>query len=216
MRQLRPGGLLLCVNAQNGAGPQAVRAPRPGALVPLRCRPLTPGAEMPPADDRPPESAAAEPDRVIARLRPAILPRSLGIAFVLGIALILAWAAFAGAASGLAPALTIPGALIALWFAERLWRATRVGIELTPEALRDSEGRVLTPVGAILSVDRGAFAFKPSGGFVLTLSTSPGPAWQPGLWWRYGKRLGVGGVIARAEARAMADAIAQLVAARGR
>ena len=58
---------------------------------------------------------------------------------------------------------------------------------------------------AVEGVERGAFAFKPSNGFLLRLS-APGPrAWSPGIWWRLDRRVGVGGVLRAGEARAAAD-----------
>jgi hypothetical protein len=97
---------------------------------------------------------------------------------------------------------------ITLMLAMRLWRATSVGLVLTDEGLADTEGVVLAPLGAIRRVDRGFFAFKPSNGFLLVLDHSLPRAWKPGLWWRMGRRLGVGGVCNGAETRTMADILA--------
>ncbi|QPM89188.1 hypothetical protein [Pseudooceanicola algae] len=86
-------------------------------------------------------------------------------------------------------------------------KATALGLEYTAQGLRDSSGRMIAPEALILSVDRGTFAFKPSNGFVLRLSSAPGLMFRPGLYWRIGKRAGIGGVLRGAETRAMADMI---------
>ncbi|MCF2905444.1 hypothetical protein L0666_10625 [Octadecabacter sp. CECT 8868] len=96
----------------------------------------------------------------------------------------------------------------ALVVAERLRRATLVGLVLTETDLRDTTGHVLTRLDNIAAIDRGAFAFKPSHGFVLRLRESGERAWAPGLWWRYSKRIGVGGVTPSGSARFMAEQIA--------
>lgn len=96
----------------------------------------------------------------------------------------------------------------ALVVAERLRRATLTGLVLTPKDLRDTAGTVLARVEDIASVDRGAFAFKPSNGFILRLKTRAPRAWAPGLWWRFGKRVGVGGVTPSGPGRYMAEQIA--------
>ena len=57
---------------------------------------------------------------------------------------------------------------ITLYLTDRMRRATVVTLELTREALRDSEGRILARLDQIETVNRGMFAFKPSNGFVLT------------------------------------------------
>ena len=95
-----------------------------------------------------------------------------------------------------------------LVLAERLRRATRLEVILTEDELRDSSGRVLARIEDVVSVSRGAFAAKPSNGFTLVTNSRPGRAWLPGLWWRIGRRVGVGGVTAAGQTRFMAEQIA--------
>ena len=92
--------------------------------------------------------------------------------------------------------------------AERLRRATRTALILTETQIVDSSGTVVVDIDNIKSVDRGAFAFKPSNGFVLRLATPQPRAWAPGLWWRYSTRIGVGGVTPSGPAKYMAEQIA--------
>ena len=97
----------------------------------------------------------------------------------------------------------------ALWLGWRMWAASARGLVLTEEGLREAGegGRWVAPVEAVAGVERGAFAFKPSNGFSLRMR-APGPrAWVPGVWWRVGRRVGVGGVLRAGEARAAADMI---------
>lgn len=99
-----------------------------------------------------------------------------------------------------------------LWVAEKLRRATAVVIELTGDELRDSSGRVLAKISNVQQVERGAFAMKPSQGFTLVLRQKMPRAWAPGMWWRFGKRLGVGGVTSSGQAKFMAEQIALQIA----
>jgi hypothetical protein len=91
--------------------------------------------------------------------------------------------------------------------AERLRRATQLIIELTDTDLRDSSGTVLARIDEIRSVERGVFAFKPSNGFTLVLNNKKPRAWLPGLWWRFGRRVGVGGVTNAGQSKFMAERI---------
>lgn len=100
----------------------------------------------------------------------------------------------------------------ALVVAERLRRATLLGLVLTTTELRDTSGQVLTTLDNVRSIDRGAFAFKPSNGFVLRLHQSHARTWAPGLWWRYSTRIGVGGVTPSGPAKYMAEQIALQIA----
>ncbi|MCX7646028.1 MAG: hypothetical protein N2Z62_12145 [Rhodobacteraceae bacterium] len=152
---------------------------------------------------------------VLARLHPSPARRGLAVAVLAALGGLLLWVALARPPETLHGRLLLPAlGLLALWLAERLRRATRAHLELTREVLRDSRGRVLAALGEVRAVHSGVFALKPSSGFTLELA-APGPAaWEPGLWWRLGRRLGVGGVTAGREARYMAEVVRALLAER--
>ncbi len=105
---------------------------------------------------------------------------------------------------------------VAIWMADRMRRATAGAIELTASVLRDSDGTVIARVADIEKIDRGVFAFKPSNGFVLR--TKPGAAgenaWRPGLWWRVGRRSGIGGMTPGTQTKYMTEVILALMAER--
>ncbi|MFO7759968.1 MAG: hypothetical protein R6V26_16075 [Roseovarius sp.] len=105
-------------------------------------------------------------------------------------------------------------AALALWMAQRMWHATAHRLELTPGGLRSSDGRVIAPMEDVVAVDRGVFAFKPSNGFMVKLSRKGPFAWEPGLWWRIGRRVGVGGVTHRTPAKVMAEVLEMRIAQR--
>lgn len=145
--------------------------------------------------------------RVLMRLNPSAPRRVLGTGMLLALGGILVWVAFRHPPEAFGWQLFLLGfGAAVVWTAVRLWQSTTHGLELTTSELREmGGGRVLAPVSDILSVDRGPFAFKPTAGFAIRLRT-PGPrAWAPGLWWRIGGRIGVGGVTHRHEARMMAE-----------
>lgn len=104
--------------------------------------------------------------------------------------------------------------VVALIAAEALRRATTQAVVMGETTLATEDGRVICDLAEVVAVDRGAFAFKPSNGFVLKLATPQSRAWAPGLWWRLGRRVGIGGVTHAATAKTMAEAIALQVAAR--
>ena len=156
-------------------------------------------------------------DKVIARLYPSVPRRVFAVGVLVGLGALLLWVAVVHPPStfGLRLFLLAFGGWMlasAIW----LWQATAVGIEMTETTLREEGGgRVLAQISDVRRVSRGALALKPSNGFLLTMGT-PGPAvWAPGLWWRIGRRVGVGGVTARHETRFMAEAIAERAERRG-
>ncbi len=103
------------------------------------------------------------------------------------------------------------GSLVMGYF---MWQGTAYTIELSDKGLVQSDGSVIAAMEDIAACDRGMFAFKPSNGFLVRLK-EPAPAgWSPGMWWRVGKRLGVGGVTQPAHAKMMADTLSALLAQR--
>ena len=103
----------------------------------------------------------------------------------------------------------------ALWLAVRMWQSTTHRIELTAEELRCSDGQLIARVEDIEAIDRGFFAFKPSNGFLIRTGTPGGRTWMPGLWWRSGCRIGIGGVTPGAQGKAMSEILAAMLVQRG-
>ena len=108
--------------------------------------------------------------------------------------------------------LTMGGA--SFWLSQRMWNATEETIELTRDVLRTGSGQVICEVNEIEGIDRGVFAFKPSNGFLIITRSSGGRSWAPGLWWRMGRRIGIGGMTAAAEAKFMSEMLSAMLAER--
>ncbi|QQA43677.1 hypothetical protein [Pelagovum pacificum] len=135
---------------------------------------------------------------------------AVGVLYVLGA--LLAYLAFAApAAAGYRIALVLCGA-VTMWAGERMRQGTKEAVVLTTDGLVESTGRVIAPLDRIVKVDRGTFAFRPSNGFLVTLDSPMERAWVPGLWWRVGRRIGLGGVTSGGQSKAMADQLALMVA----
>ena len=98
--------------------------------------------------------------------------------------------------------------------AEILRRSSRVWISLTEEGLFDSRGVKIATWDEIAGIERGSFALKPSNGFGLRLRERAPRAWVPGIWWRIGRRVGVGGVLPPRPTRFMAEDMALRLAER--
>jgi len=129
-----------------------------------------------------------------------------GMQVLLGAILVYVALAFPIAPLGLVFLLVF--GVVMLWQAERLRRATTMQIVLTDADLRDTSGVVLASLSDIERVERGAFALKPSHGFTIVLRSKKPRAWAPGLWWRIGRRVGVGGVTQSGQAKFMAEQLA--------
>jgi hypothetical protein len=99
------------------------------------------------------------------------------------------------------------GGVGAFWAGWRVWQATAVDLVLTTQDLRQSDGRVICTLADIEKVERGLAALRPATGFALQLRRAQSFGWVPGLWWRRGTRVGVGGMTTRASSKALAEVI---------
>lgn len=151
-------------------------------------------------------------DEVIIAVGAAPTKRWFGIFTMVALGGLVLWVAFAGGAPLAWQAAMIAAGLGALWFAVRLHAATAERLVLTRDGLRTESGTLLAAVDDIAKVDRGAFAFRPSNGFLVRLKSRGARGWAPGLWWRVGPYLGVGGVLPQGQARAMAELLTALQA----
>ncbi len=152
---------------------------------------------------------------ILARIAPSLVRRAFATGIIGALGVLLELLAFFRPPSAMPLQLMLialgVGALI---LCMKLYSATSRGLVLTEQSLSDTDGRLLATLDEIRKVDRGTFAFKPSNGFVLHLKERRPGAWEPGLWWRRGRVVGVGGAISSAEGRHMADLLSAMVARR--
>jgi hypothetical protein len=104
---------------------------------------------------------------------------------------------------------------ITLLLAVRGWRRSDAPLHLRADGLWQEDGTPVAPLDEIEAVDRALFTFKPSNGFLLRTRAPLGRAWAPGMWWRIGRRVGIGGVISGADTKIAADILSTLVARHG-
>lgn len=151
--------------------------------------------------------------KVIAEIKASPLRRyvSVGVMFLAGA--LLVYAGTVGAEGSLLWKVTLVGlGIVILLFAERFRVSTSLSVFLTEAGLHDSTGRVLCGLDDILTLDKSAFSLKPNDGFLIKLKSPPGRAYVPGMWWRFGRFLGVGGVTQKNHTKFVADYLALMVA----
>lgn len=148
-------------------------------------------------------------DDMVARISPSPFRRALAIGILLTLGGLLIYLAMVRPPGALIwqAFLLVTGGLV-LYLADQVRRATALTIEFSDGRITDSAGRELCRLDDIQSIERGAFAFKPSNGFLIHLKSRKPRVWAPGLWWRTGRRIGVGGVTPASQAKFMSDMIA--------
>ncbi|MEL7462830.1 MAG: hypothetical protein AAFN79_02110 [Pseudomonadota bacterium] len=153
-------------------------------------------------------------------LRPQTVRRPQTLRWIIVLAVAFAFfltVAIAGRASATNPIvmfINLPAALALAWFGYAMATAKASSVTFDGETLTDDAGVVICALEDIHSVERGFALFKPSGGFALLLKEEKPRAWSPGLWWRIGQRVGIGGATPGRSSRNMADAITIAMAMR--
>lgn len=155
-----------------------------------------------------------EIDPVLATVRPSSGRRVLGVGCFGILGVLMFWIALTQNPDLMWRAFLIIVGLVALVMTAKILNATAGCVELTETQLRDSDGTVIALTQDILSIDRGVFAFKPSNGFLLKTSNAKGRFWRPGLWWRAGNRVGVGGMTQANQTKMMAEIISAIIVKR--
>ena len=163
------------------------------------------------AQDRSDGSQAREAE-TLAALTPSPMRRYLASGMMVALGIVLLQVAFSGWSSSVPSYLALGllglGSLAVAW---RMHRATSNSLHLRSDGIRSSDGTLIAEVDNISRVELGLFAFKPSNGFLIVLKTPMDRAWHPGLWWRLGRRIGIGGVTPRAEGKIMAERLDTLL-----
>lgn len=139
-------------------------------------------------------------------LAPTVFRTTTGILMMGGLAVLLLRTALTQ--GFVSQAVMVAGGLAALALAFAMWRGRGDSLHWTDRGLVDGVGQLIAARDQIVGVDRNPMALKPSNGFTLRMAGPQSRIWQPGLYWRIGRRVGVGGLTSPGVAKALADRIA--------
>lgn len=151
---------------------------------------------------------------ILAVVRASSGRRFLGLGALSCLGLLLLYIAITRSPEFVWQVFLVVVAAAAFWFADAMRRGTASSVELTGNELRDADGTVIATIADIESIDRGVFAFKPSNGFLIKTKTPHPRVWRPGLWWRVGRRVGIGGMTPGHQTKFMSEILAAMMAER--
>lgn len=152
----------------------------------------------------------------LATLQVSQFRRLFGVGMLGGLGCVLLYIAATTAERGTIGLIGLLGfGLLILWASFRMYQATGDTLTLTREGIFTNSGQTVCLVENIIRTDTGFFAFKPSNGFSVLLKQPMKRSWCPGLWWRFGKRIGIGGVTSPGHGKAMSNMIAVLISPGG-
>ena len=153
-------------------------------------------------------------EKTLAVVAASPVRRVMGVSMLVMLGALSIYLALEAQPTPLWQALLIVLGVLVLWLGEKMRRATRTRVELTEEGLYDTDGTLIAKVADIEAVERGMLAFKPSNGMMIRTRTPGARAWRPGLWWRVGRRIGIGGVTPGQQGRMLADMLAAMIVER--
>lgn len=153
-------------------------------------------------------------EEIIATLRASAVRRFIGVGTMMGLGALELYLALTSPMAFVWQAFLIVMSGCALYVSFLMWKATAMSIHLTTEGLRDSDGNVLARVEDVKSVERSALSIKPSNGFMIRMKERQPMGWRPGMWWRMGRMVAVGGVTPASQSKPMADILAAMMAER--
>ncbi|MCP5087653.1 MAG: hypothetical protein GY952_12720 [Rhodobacteraceae bacterium] len=149
---------------------------------------------------------------ILAKLEPSLGRRWFGVVLLTLVGVLLLYVCFFHPPQVLAGKIGLLVIAVGfLWQAQWNLRVTKTGLVLTREGLFDNDGKQICALYNMMEIDRGLFAFKPSNGFLIRLHEAEPNAWAPGLYWRLGRRLGIGGATKAVQAKAMAELLEVLI-----
>lgn len=153
----------------------------------------------------------ADEGGVYLRVFPAAGRRLMALGAIYALGGLLVWLGFAVGVQPLSNLFFIGCGAGLIWCAEKMRQTSQRGVALTVDGLFDTDGTQIVQWDEIEQVERGVFAMKPSNGFGIKLKARAVRSWAPGLWWRTGRRIGVGGLLAPREVRTMGEQMAVLL-----
>lgn len=148
-------------------------------------------------------------DPELARINVSPLRRWVGLAALSIVGVVFAWA-FVNDEQALFLVVAVGCALLLMMS----WKATASTLVLTRDGIFDSERGEIVSLDEIQTLVTGHFAMRPSNGFSLRMKTPVAARWFPGLWWSFGRRVGIGGLASGRQTKAFAEALSIILAER--
>ena len=125
---------------------------------------------------------------------PSMPRRVLGVGLLFCIAVIFFYfAIYELRMSGIFAYVNLTIGSVQFWAAYKVYVATNESLVFNDGKITSTDGTLVADVENIAKIDRSMFAFKPTNGLLIILRKPMPASWRPGLWWRCGRFVGIGG-----------------------
>ena len=157
----------------------------------------------------------ASPDEPLLQVHPTIARRVIGIGSMFALGALILWAGLTGGGDPLAKLVLTAVGLLMIGIGAIFVRATSTGLELTKTEVREIDTkRILFQIENVTNVERGFRVLKPTNGLLVELSEPAKRAYVPGLWWRWHRTVGIGGMTNAGQGKALAEFLKLMIVSR--
>ena len=97
-----------------------------------------------------------------------------------------------------------------LWFRRFLSRYSKIGFVISTDGLFDLNMDLICTIDDIKKIDVSPYTFKSANGFIILLKTKSSFKSIPGLYWRVGKRISIGGLVSKNESKLLSGRLIEM------
>ena len=101
--------------------------------------------------------------------------------------------------------------LLGFWFKNFLKKYSKVGFLINEQGLFNLDKSPICKMHEIDRVDASPYTFKSANGFIIILKTKNSFESVPGLYWKLGKRISIGGLVSKNESKFLAGLLMQFL-----
>ncbi len=98
-----------------------------------------------------------------------------------------------------------------VWLRKFLNHYSKIGFLINKVGLFDLNENIICKIDDIKRIDASPYTFKSANGFLILLDTKSSFKSIPGLYWRYGHRISIGGLVSKHESKYLAGILSDLV-----
>ena len=101
--------------------------------------------------------------------------------------------------------------ILAFWFKNFLKKYSKVGFLINEQGLFNLDKSPICKMHEIDRVDASPYTFKSANGFIIILKTKNSFESVPGLYWKVGKRISIGGLVSKNESKFLSGLLLQFL-----
>ena len=100
--------------------------------------------------------------------------------------------------------------VLGLWLKRFLNRYSKIGFLINELGMFNLDESLIFKMDEIERIDVSPYTFKSANGFIILLKTKSSFKFIPGLYWRLGNRISIGGLVSKNESKFLSTTLLEL------